>query len=767
MFGAGRSVGGVNVWTRGGPEGGSIAAIVPDPTDDRVLYLGTGGGVFKSTDGGAHWTAVNEGIGDTSITALTIRGDEPSTLFAGTRVGRLYRTSNSGGNWSELARPTEKRITSVVYDATSGSLYAAADTSVFRSDDGAATWQTFDRLSYVTFIAVPFGGAVYAGSESGLSVSRDRGATWESVSGVQAAHLNAMAADPETGTLVVSKGQGNGEIVFRSTDRGKTWQALPTLVSGTPIITLFIDGPKVLASTYSGLYEIIEGATAWQLLRVASGDPVVSIGKSSSRSGPLFAGTQAGLLKKTEGDTTFTYSTDGLAAANTSDVKVIAANPLQAFVATLRGLYKTTDGAQTWQAVALPQSAAGTGNPAAVRRVAPSSTSETVFASRDDGLLRSTDTGESWKLVLGQRDLPSAIAIAPSEISTVYAALTSAMSKSTNGGETWTPIMAGIPLDDYFFWYGFSSQAIAVHPTNPETVFLAHPSGIFKTVDGGGMWWRVYEIADKYKEWISALVIDSSDPSIVYAGLYRGVVKSIDAGVTWSRMGLDGEAVRTLAIDPAHPSVIYAGTARGQVFRSANRGEDWALFDLGMHGASVASLAISPSGDLLYAATSGGVFTYQRDRRYLDGAVTYAVALRTYHSNYLSAAHCGDREVNGAAASVGPCETFTLYDVNGGVLMDGDTVYLQAPNGSFVVAENGGAGGCIGCESPLSANRAVAGHWETFTIHRAVGAGRIADGDAISLQAYRRDFVAAEPDGRVNANRVVPREWETFILMMR
>ncbi|MGQ9568633.1 MAG: hypothetical protein ACUVWW_11370, partial [Anaerolineae bacterium] len=50
---------GINVWTSIGPEGGTIYALAIDPATPTTLYAGTWGGVFKSTNGGGNWSAVN------------------------------------------------------------------------------------------------------------------------------------------------------------------------------------------------------------------------------------------------------------------------------------------------------------------------------------------------------------------------------------------------------------------------------------------------------------------------------------------------------------------------------------------------------------------------------------------------------------------------------------------------------------------------------------------------------------------------------------
>ena len=64
---------GTNVWTSNGPEAGTIQALAIDPVTSTTLYAATfGGGVFKSANGGGSWRAVNTGLTDTDVLALTI-----------------------------------------------------------------------------------------------------------------------------------------------------------------------------------------------------------------------------------------------------------------------------------------------------------------------------------------------------------------------------------------------------------------------------------------------------------------------------------------------------------------------------------------------------------------------------------------------------------------------------------------------------------------------------------------------------------------------
>ena len=81
---------GNNIWTSHGPEGGPVNALALDPVTPTTLYAGTGGGVFKSTDGGANWSAVNSGLTSTCVFALAIDPATPTTLYAGTGGGGVF-----------------------------------------------------------------------------------------------------------------------------------------------------------------------------------------------------------------------------------------------------------------------------------------------------------------------------------------------------------------------------------------------------------------------------------------------------------------------------------------------------------------------------------------------------------------------------------------------------------------------------------------------------------------------------------------------------
>lgn len=147
------------------------------------------------------------------------------------------------------------------------------------------------------------------------------------------------------------------------------------------------------------------------------------------------------------------------------------------------------------------------------------------------------------------------------------------------------------------------------------------------------------------------------------------------------------------------------------------------------------------------------------------GNGTYTTAFQSSGGFFVVAENGGGSVVNANRTGVGPWETFTLIDQNGGNLESGDLVNIQTVGGFFVVAEGGGG-------DVVNANRSSAGTWETFRIEKVGGGGGIGSGDAISLQAFNGwsggggNFVVAEGGGGsvVNANRGGVGPWETFTI---
>jgi len=98
--------GGTNVWTSIGPDGGNAHALAIDPQNPNIVYASTSGGVFKSGNGGANWSAANSGLPVGYFArSLAIDPRNPSTLYAGgscTVLGScgIFKSTDGGTSWS-------------------------------------------------------------------------------------------------------------------------------------------------------------------------------------------------------------------------------------------------------------------------------------------------------------------------------------------------------------------------------------------------------------------------------------------------------------------------------------------------------------------------------------------------------------------------------------------------------------------------------------------------------------------------------------------
>jgi photosystem II stability/assembly factor-like uncharacterized protein len=94
---------GVGMWSGQGPQGGYVFDIQQDPATPSTLYISTRSGIFKSTDSGAIWAPMMNGIvGSVSYGyPLALDPDVANTLYAADSFGHLYRTSDGAATWSQ------------------------------------------------------------------------------------------------------------------------------------------------------------------------------------------------------------------------------------------------------------------------------------------------------------------------------------------------------------------------------------------------------------------------------------------------------------------------------------------------------------------------------------------------------------------------------------------------------------------------------------------------------------------------------------------
>ena len=266
-------------WTLTGAPVGSLPLdsiqVSTDPNAPGTVYAALGhcfyrfpmfcgGGVYRSGDGGASWSAIRSGmvsdIVEDSLSAGTLYAIEtlvvPDPVFPGhgSFVVSAIKSLDSGSTWEDLSLPGSFPSALAVDPVHEGRLLAGTAQGVFQSDDGGATWMDFnDGLTdrFVEAVAIAEDGATaYAGTDGGVFRRSDGGA-WVATDLTAAAV--AFAVDPRDPRIVYAAAQGG---IFGSSDAGATWSRIPGPAPIAGALALDPAGEILYVGTAEGLLEI-------------------------------------------------------------------------------------------------------------------------------------------------------------------------------------------------------------------------------------------------------------------------------------------------------------------------------------------------------------------------------------------------------------------------------------------------------------------------------------------------------------------------------
>lgn len=126
----------------------TVRALAIAPSNPAVLAVAKGSVVYRSSDGGATWSLIGNGLPGRTVTNIEFHPQTDRTMFAtiaGTSGPSLYMTSNAGATWSASANglPSFSALVVRVDVTDPGVLYAGTDVGVYRSTDGGANWSRF------------------------------------------------------------------------------------------------------------------------------------------------------------------------------------------------------------------------------------------------------------------------------------------------------------------------------------------------------------------------------------------------------------------------------------------------------------------------------------------------------------------------------------------------------------------------------------------------------------------------------------------------
>jgi photosystem II stability/assembly factor-like uncharacterized protein len=432
---------------------------------------------------------------------------------------------------------------------------------------------------------------------------------WRSIGPFRAGRTVAIAGIPDQPNVFYMAPNNGG--VWKTTDAGRTWTPIfddqPTGSIGALAIApsnpgvIYVGSGEGLRrpdlSVGDGIYKSADAGHTWQHLGLRDAQQIASIIVDSKDPDRVFVAAlghpygpnaERGVFRSLDGGQTWQkvlYKDENVGAADVEfdprNSQVIFANLWAsrrppwtaggAYSAPGSGLYKSTDGGNTWRQITkgLPREADHLGRVGLGISVSnPDRVYAWVDAKKNGGIYRSDDAGESWQLVNSESRVWSrgddfnCLRVDPRNEDVLYVANTTTY-KSTDAGKTMTAFKGAPGGDDY--------HTIWINPKNPEIIALAVDQGATISVNGGKTWssWYNQPTAQFYH-----VITDNGFPYWVYGGQQEsgsvGTASRSDFGeITfrdWTTVGV--EEYGYVAPDPLHSNLIYGGKVT--VFDASN-----------------------------------------------------------------------------------------------------------------------------------------------------------------------------------------------------
>lgn len=588
-------------WRNIGPfRGGRANAVTGVVGSPNLYYVGyTGGGVWKTEDGGLHWKNISDGsFKSGSVGDIAVAATDPNVIFVGmgehavrgvmtTYGDGIYKSIDAGKTWQHLGLEKTRHISDVVIHPKNPDIvYVAAQ------------------------------GALHGPSEErGIYKSTDGGETWKKV----------LYVDENTGASSLSIDQTNPRILYAATwdHRREPW----TVRSGGP---------------GSGVYKSTDGGETWDKIESGLPEAMGKIGISVSPANPnrVFAiveseKKEAGLYRSDNGGKSWKHMTnDQLLTARSWYYMEVFADPINADVVYVLNapMMRSIDGGKNFSRISV-----GHGDTHDLW-INPDDNTNMILG--DDGGAEVTfNTGASWSpqnnqptaqfyRVNADRQFPYKVYGGQQDNSSVV------ISSRTNG--------PGITDKDWTRGPGCESAYIAFDPDNPRFLYGGCYQGIIEVLDmktGEGK--DIMEYASlnfavkpqdlKYRfNWNAPIIASPHDPSIIYhAG--NVVFKTTNGGLNWeiispdltrndstkqdvgggpfTNEGAGGENYNTiyyLIESSLEKGVLYAGSDCGLVHITRDGGKNWTnISPTGLPESMIQSIEVSPHapGTAYIAAT--------------------------------------------------------------------------------------------------------------------------------------------------------------------
>ncbi len=337
--------------------GGRSAAVTGVPNKPNLFYFGaTGGGVWKTEDGGRKWENISDGFFGGSIGAIAVSTDDPNVMYVGggesTVRGNVssgygvWKTENAGQSWEHIGLKKSRHIPRIVihprdhntvFAAVLGNIYKpTADRGIYKSTDGGKTW------------------------EKKLFVNENAGAVDLIIDATNPRILYASTWNLRRTPYSLSSG-GDGSALWKSVDSGETWKEISKnegfakgILGNIGVTVSPVNNNIVWAIVENkdkgGVYKSTNGGETWKLIN--------SERKLRQRAwyySRIYADPQDAEVvyvlnvryhKSTDGGKT--YSTFNAPHGDHHDLWIAPENPKRMVMGDDGGAQTTYDGGETW-----------------------------------------------------------------------------------------------------------------------------------------------------------------------------------------------------------------------------------------------------------------------------------------------------------------------------------------------------------------------------------------------------------------------------------
>lgn len=586
-----------------------VSSVLVDPNNANIVYLGTGDrdagdapgiGVYKSINGGSTWAVSNSGMGNVTVNKIIINASNSSVLLAATSAG-IYKSTNAGATW-QLKSSNAKFKDLVIKPSNFSIIYATV-----ASSSGATFWRTMN------------GGDTWSQISTGLTATGTRMVIGVSNAGPDIVYLLAGGSSG----LVACYKSTNGGSSFASqsttpnilgyseygTDNSsQAYYDLAIAVDPTNANTIYVGGINIWKST--------NGGASWAINAhwVGSGG-VDDIHADQhclvySPSNVLFNGNDGGVYKTSNGGTTWTEISSGLAISQIYKIGQSATNTnllIAGFqdngTAVYNSTWTTEIGGDGMECIIDPlntQFLYGSLYYGDIRRSIDGGSSFSQIA--DNGINGINESG-GWVTPFCLREGQS---------STMFVGYKNVW-RSTNvqtanaSSVTWTVIST--------FGNTSNLNVIENSPANSNVLYVSRGSSIFRS-DNANAASPTWVTLGGLSSTVTDIEAHPSDANIVYATAGNNVYKSVNKGQSWSSISgnLPAVSMNTLVYDVTSSEGLYVGSDLGVFYKDANLA-NWISFSTGFPTAiEVTDLDIfygsTAANHRLKAATYGrGVWT--------------------------------------------------------------------------------------------------------------------------------------------------------------